>query len=64
MGAEQLRKLGEVEDVEEEPVTQRRREYRDLGKRNEHVACHALALALAMTDEAMTDRGEGVNSAI
>ena len=50
--------------MEEEPVTQRRREYRDLGKRNEHDACHALALALAMTDEAMTDRGEGVNSAI
>ena len=49
-------KLGEEEDEEEKPVTERRREYTDLGldlgKREEQVACHASALALAMTDKA------------
>ena len=50
---EQLWKLGEEE---EEPATQRRREYTvfgfDLGEKEEQVVCHASALALAMTDEA------------
>ena len=49
-------KLGEEEDEEEEPATERRREYTDLrldiGEREEQVACHASALALAMTDKA------------
>ena len=53
MGEEQLGKLGEEE---EEPATERRREYTDLGldlgKREGQIACHASALALAMTDEA------------
>ena len=44
------------ENEEAEPAIERRREYTDfgfdLGKREEHVVCHASALALAMTDEA------------
>ena len=55
-GDEQLGKLGEEEDAEEKPTTERRREYTDsgldLGEREEKVVCHTLALALAMTDEA------------
>ena len=47
---EQLRKLGEKEDEEEEPATEWRREYTDLGKREEQVAYYASALA--MTGEA------------
>ena len=51
MKEEQLEKLGE----EEEPATERRRDFADLGldlgKREEEVACHASALALAMTNE-------------
>ena len=51
-------KLGEEEDEEDEPVIEQRRECTnlglDLGEREEQVVCHAsaLALALAMTDEA------------
>ena len=49
-------KLGEEEDEEEEPATERRIECidscLDLGKVEEQVVCHASALALAMTDEA------------
>ena len=49
-------KLGEEEDEEEEPATERSTEYTDLvfdlGEREEQVVCHASALALAMTDEA------------
>ena len=49
-------KLGEEQDEEEEPAIERRRKYTDLGldvgEREEQVACHAAALALAMTDEA------------
>ena len=45
-----------MEDEEEEPATERRREYTDLGldvgKREQQVACDASALALAITDEA------------
>ena len=45
-------KLGEEEEIE----TERRREHTDLGldlgKREEHVSCHASAFALAMTDGA------------
>ena len=52
LGEEQLGKLGEEEDEEEEPATEQRREYTDLGERQEQVACHASALALAMTDDA------------
>ena len=56
LGEEQLGKFEKKEDEEEEPVTERRREYIDvglnLGEREEQVACHALALALAMTDDA------------
>ena len=47
---EQLGKLVQEKD-EEEPATERRREYTNLGERHEDVACHASALALAMTDE-------------
>ena len=40
----------------EKPASEQRREYTDLGfglgEREEHIACHASALALAMTDEA------------
>ena len=53
---EQLGTLGEKEDEEEEPATERRKECKDLGldlvEREEQVACHASALALVMTDEA------------
>ena len=62
LGEEQLGKLGKEQDEEEEldeegePAIGRRREYTDLGldlgEREEQVACHAAALALAMTDEA------------
>ena len=56
LGEEQLRKLGEEEDEEEEPAIERRRGYTDLGldlgEREEQVACHSSALALVMTDEA------------
>ena len=49
-------KLGENEDEEEEPATERRREFRDLrldlGEREEQVACHASALTLTMSDKA------------
>ena len=49
-------KLGEEEDEEEEPATERRIECidscLDLGKVEEQVVCHASAMALAMTDEA------------
>ena len=48
-----MEKLGEEE---EEPATERSREYTDLGldlgEREDQVSCHAPALALAMTDEA------------
>ena len=51
-----VEKLENEEDEEEEPATERRRAYADLGldlgERKEQVTCHALALALAMTDEA------------
>ena len=56
LGEEQLGKLGEEEDEEEEPATEQKREYTDLGldlgEGQEQVACHASALALAMTDDA------------
>ena len=56
LGEEQLGKLGEEE---EEPATEQRREYLglgvDLGEREEQVPCHASALALAMTDEALRE---------
>ena len=42
----------EKEDEEEEPATKRRREFTDLGEREEQVTCRASALDLAMTDEA------------
>ena len=51
-------KLKEEEDEKEELATEQRREYidfeLDLGERKEQIPCHAsaLALALAMTDEA------------
>ena len=49
LAEEQLGKLGGEEDEEEEPATERRREYTDLeldlGEREEQVACHASALA-------------------
>ena len=48
--------MGKLREEEEESATQRRREYTDLGlhldEEEEQVACHATALALAMTDEA------------
>ena len=54
LGEEQLEKLGEEEDKEEEPATERRRDYTnlglDLGEREDQVICHASALA--MTDKA------------
>ena len=44
---------------EEEPATEREKGYTDLGldlgERDEHVACQALALALSMIDEACRD---------
>ena len=55
-GEEQLWKLGEKEDKEGEPATERRTEYTDLGlnlgKREEQVVSNASALDLAMADEA------------
>ena len=54
LGEEQLRKLEEEEDKKEEPATEQRRVYTDLGldlgEREGQVTCHASALA--MTDEA------------
>ena len=52
LGEEQLGKLGEEEDEEEAPATERRREYTDLGDKDKHVACHASVLALITTYEA------------
>ena len=56
LGEKQLGKLGEEEDEEDEPATERRRECTDLGsylgKREEQIVCHASALALSITDEA------------
>ena len=60
---EQLGKLGEEEeDGEEEPMTERRKEYTDLverkeqcfnshSRKNSKIACHASALALAITEK-------------
>ena len=50
--------VGEKEGEEEEPAIERRREYTDvgLGEREGQVACHASALALAMTDETYRKR--------
>ena len=52
-------KLGEEEDEEEEPATERRREFTvfgfDLGEREEQVVCHASALALEKTGEALRE---------
>ena len=52
-GEEQLGKLGKEEDEKEDPGTERRKEYTDigldLGEREEQVASHASALA--MTNE-------------
>ena len=51
-----MEKLGEEEDKEEQPATERKRKCKnlglELGEREEQVVCHALALALARTDEA------------
>ena len=51
-----MEKLGEEEDEEKESATERRRKktdiVSDLGESGEHVACHASALALGMTDDA------------
>ena len=48
--------LGNLGAEEEEPATERRREYTnlglDLGERGDHFACHVSALALVMIDEA------------
>ena len=56
MGEEQLANLRDKDNIEKEPAIELRREYTnlgsDLGERNEHVASHISALALAMTDEA------------
>ena len=56
LGEDQLGKLGEKEDEEENPATERRRKYTNigpnLGERYEHATCHSSVLALAMTDEA------------
>ena len=46
LGEEELKKLGEEEDEEEGPATEQRRDYTDLGEKEEQVAS-----ALAMTDE-------------
>ena len=52
---EQLGKLGEEKNEEEEPATKRKKKCANLGldleERDEHVACHAAALALAMIYE-------------
>ena len=42
--------LGKLREEKEEPATEQRREYKDLGEREEQGACHAYALA--MTDKA------------
>ena len=48
-------KLEKKEDNEEEPATEQKIKYTDLGldlgERKEQVACYASALALAMTDK-------------
>ena len=53
---EQLGKLREQTNEEEEPATEQRKEYTglelELGERDEQVACHTSALDLAMTHEA------------
>ena len=53
LGRGTVGKLGEEEDEEKEPATERRKEYTDLGlnlgEKDEQVAC--CASALAMTDE-------------
>ena len=55
-GSGAVGEVGVEEDEEEEPSTERRREYTDLGldlgEGEEQVAGHASTLALAMTDEA------------
>ena len=49
-------KLGDEKNEEEEPATERRREYPDLGlhlnEGGEQVVCLVLTLGLAITDEA------------
>ena len=54
-GRETVGKVRRGEDDKEEPATERRRKYTylwlDLGNEEEQVACHASALALAMTDK-------------
>ena len=50
--------MGKLGEEEEEPTTERRKEYIDLDEREEQVACHASALALAMTDESVSGNGE------
>ena len=53
-GSRTVGKLGNKEDEEKKPETERRREYTDLGldlgDRKEQIACHVSALALAMTN--------------
>ena len=53
---EELGKLREQTNEEEEPATEQRKEYTglelELGERDEQVACHTSALDLAMTHEA------------
>ena len=50
------RTVGKFGEEEEEPAKERRREHADLGsdleEQKEHVAYHASALVLAMTDQA------------
>ena len=46
------RTVGKLGEEEGEPAIERRREYTDLGEREEQVVCHCSALAVAMTDEA------------
>ena len=52
--ADLLRKeqLGNLGEGEEEPATERSKACTDLEEKDEQVACHASAMALAMTDEA------------
>ena len=53
-------KLGEEEDKEEEPATEPKREYTDvgldLGKREKQVACHASAIAVSESLMSFTNR--------
>ena len=50
LGEDQLGKLVEEEGGKEEPAKKRKRNYTDLGsdlgERDEHAACHAMALAM------------------